>query len=162
VAGSGNEVVQFTALPINPATGLVLAENRQYDPGLGRWLSEDPMGMKDGPNLFSYVANDPIRYIDPTGLFLFHPVLPNGNITGTFNPQRKGCDVIGFGGGSGRTCMAKCCQEHDDCFTRGRCNWTSFLTIAYDSACTRCNRAVVVCYSQSWPLPPEACRTCKQ
>jgi hypothetical protein len=41
---------------------------RWYDPELGRFITEDP--VKDGVNWFSYVANNPLRYTDPTGLRL--------------------------------------------------------------------------------------------
>ena len=41
---------------------------RQYDPNVGRWLSQDPAGFVDGPNLFAYVRNSPIVLSDPFGL----------------------------------------------------------------------------------------------
>ena len=39
-----------------------------YDPSIGRWLSRDPIGEEDGPNLYGYVLNDPINWFDPFGL----------------------------------------------------------------------------------------------
>jgi hypothetical protein len=39
-----------------------------YDPTEGRWLSRDPLAEKVGPNLYQYVANNPLIYIDPKGL----------------------------------------------------------------------------------------------
>jgi uncharacterized protein RhaS with RHS repeats len=40
-----------------------------YDPTIGRWLSEDPVGFAVGDtNLYRYVGNAPTMYIDPTGL----------------------------------------------------------------------------------------------
>ena len=41
---------------------------RYYDPGLGRFLSEDPSGISGGLNLYAYTGNDPINRLDPTGL----------------------------------------------------------------------------------------------
>jgi RHS repeat-associated protein len=41
---------------------------RYYDPSLERFLSEDPAGMSDGPNLYGYVGNNPINWTDPFGL----------------------------------------------------------------------------------------------
>ncbi|MCC6962507.1 MAG: RHS repeat-associated core domain-containing protein, partial [candidate division Zixibacteria bacterium] len=39
---------------------------RFYDPSIGRFSSPDP--VKDYHNPYSYVRNNPIRYIDPTGM----------------------------------------------------------------------------------------------
>jgi RHS repeat-associated protein len=41
---------------------------RYYDPMLGRWLSEDPVGIEGGMNLYQYVGNDPVNRRDPSGL----------------------------------------------------------------------------------------------
>ena len=52
------------------ASNLYLAHYRAYDPSLGRWLSRDPMEnaeLKEGPNLYGYVSNNPINATDPTG-----------------------------------------------------------------------------------------------
>jgi hypothetical protein len=41
-----------------------------YDPTIGRFLSEDPLGFDaDDPNLHRYVKNSPTNYTDPTGMF---------------------------------------------------------------------------------------------
>ena len=39
-----------------------------YDPDQGRWLSRDPIGENGGLNLYGYVLNQPIRFVDPLGL----------------------------------------------------------------------------------------------
>ncbi len=40
---------------------------RAYNPSLGRWLSRDPIGEAGGINLYGYVDNDSINWMDPTG-----------------------------------------------------------------------------------------------
>nr|NGX42984.1 tRNA3(Ser)-specific nuclease WapA [Chlamydiota bacterium] len=42
---------------------------REYDPSTGRWLTPDPLGFADGPNLYAYVHNNPMIYVDPYGLW---------------------------------------------------------------------------------------------
>lgn len=53
------------------STGLSLLGARAYDPALGRFLSPDPLSAPYRPqnlSAYSYSANDPINYADPTGL----------------------------------------------------------------------------------------------
>ena len=51
-------------------TGLVRFGARDYDPETGRWTSKDPILFNGGDtNLFGYVANDPVNFIDPSGDF---------------------------------------------------------------------------------------------
>ena len=59
----------FTARPFDPDTGLQSNLNRWYDPAVGRWLREDPIGLDaaDG-NLYRYCGNSALLYADPTGL----------------------------------------------------------------------------------------------
>jgi len=59
----------FTARPFDPATGLQNNLYRWYDPGVGRWLSEDPIGFEArDPNLYRYVGNTPLHFMDAYGL----------------------------------------------------------------------------------------------
>jgi RHS repeat-associated protein len=44
---------------------------RNYSPDMGRWISRDPLGMVDGPNVYAYVVNNPISSSDPLGLYEF-------------------------------------------------------------------------------------------
>jgi len=50
-------------------TKLVRFGARDYDAVTGRWTAKDPIGFAGGDtNLFGYVTNDPINWIDPFGL----------------------------------------------------------------------------------------------
>jgi RHS repeat-associated protein len=50
------------------AAGLYHYRMRAYSPALGRFLQTDPIGMAGGMNLYAYVGNDPINWLDPLGL----------------------------------------------------------------------------------------------
>ena len=52
-------------------TGLHYNWWRYYDSSIGRYFSPDPLGMKEGVNLYLYVSNKLNNAIDPTGLFSF-------------------------------------------------------------------------------------------
>jgi RHS repeat-associated protein len=60
--------VEYQALPFaEPATGLVYARARWYDPSTGSFLSPDPMGYQDSSNLYAFAAGDPVNGRDPRG-----------------------------------------------------------------------------------------------
>lgn len=60
---------QYAGKRMDEESGLVVFGMRYYDPQLGRWISTDPAGFVDGFNLYAYVHNNPLRYIDQFGLF---------------------------------------------------------------------------------------------
>jgi RHS repeat-associated protein len=66
----------FTGDFLHQKSGLYLTWLRPMDSISGRWLSRDPLGEKINDNLYSYVANNPLGYIDPYGL------CDNGNSNG--------------------------------------------------------------------------------
>jgi RHS repeat-associated protein len=66
-AGPGNPI-GYTGHVFNVESLLYLARHRTYSPALGRWLTEDPAGEVDGPNLYQYVLGNPLLATDPMGL----------------------------------------------------------------------------------------------
>ena len=49
------------------ATQLYYVRARCYDPITHRFLTQDPTGLEGGINPYTFAANDPINYADPTG-----------------------------------------------------------------------------------------------
>jgi RHS repeat-associated protein len=68
-AANGNSF-QFTGREAD-AKGLHYYRARYYDPRLQRFITEDPLAFRDGPNQHVYVLNDPIDNVDPLGLEIF-------------------------------------------------------------------------------------------
>ena len=48
--------------------GLSYMRNRWYDPDIGRFMTEDPIGIAGGINKYVFARNDPINGHDPSGL----------------------------------------------------------------------------------------------
>ncbi|GAB6188178.1 Calx-beta domain-containing protein [Thermopirellula anaerolimosa] len=60
----------FTGRAFDETTGFQNNLNRWYDPAVGRWLSQDPLGFHAGDfNVYRYVGNNPALAVDPTGLW---------------------------------------------------------------------------------------------
>jgi RHS repeat-associated protein len=68
VSGDKDSSFGFTGHYVHLATGLVIAPFRAYDANLGRWLSEDPLGLEGGPNTYAYAEGCPVGVVDPLGL----------------------------------------------------------------------------------------------
>ncbi len=58
----------FTGRRYDADTGLYHYRARYYSAELGRFLQVDPVGYFDSVNLYGYVLNNPILFIDPFGL----------------------------------------------------------------------------------------------
>ena len=71
VSGDLDADFGFAAMFWCGEANLYLTHFRAYDPGLGRWLSRDPLRnaeLLEGPNLYAYAANNPANLTDPSGL----------------------------------------------------------------------------------------------
>jgi RHS repeat-associated protein len=58
---------RYTGKERDDETGLYYHGARYYAAWLGRWTACDPIGLKDGLNLYAYCSDNPIRLHDPTG-----------------------------------------------------------------------------------------------
>ena len=67
MTGSSSNPYQFTGRE-NDGTGLYYYRARYYDPSIGRFVSEDPIGFGGGNNFYLYAEDNPALLVDPFGL----------------------------------------------------------------------------------------------
>ncbi|MBA5249016.1 MAG: RHS repeat-associated core domain-containing protein [Gammaproteobacteria bacterium] len=72
VAGKNKTQVQqkryrYTSKERDDNSGLSYYGARYLAPWMARWISPDSAGAVDGLNLYVYVSNNPLKYLDPTG-----------------------------------------------------------------------------------------------
>src|SRR3990167_8633341 len=59
---------RYKAKRIDQQIGLIYFGKRYYSPKIGRWISPDPIGNIDGPNLYRFCRNNPLKCVDYFGL----------------------------------------------------------------------------------------------
>jgi RHS repeat-associated protein len=59
---------QYAGRESDTETGIYEYRARYYDENVGRFITEDPIGFGGGEDFYSYVRNNPVRYVDPSGL----------------------------------------------------------------------------------------------
>lgn len=83
-------------------TGLNYNYFRDYDPGIGRYVESDPIGLRGGVNTYSYVLANPLSYLDPLGLEVF---VCSRKAKGAFAPFNANHGYL-WDSRSGKTCGA--------------------------------------------------------
>ena len=75
---------QYTGRENDGATGLYYYRARYYNPAWGRFISEDPIGLRGGVNLYQYAAADSLGVTDPSGMDNKprNPICPQGGLAG--------------------------------------------------------------------------------
>ena len=82
----------------NDGTGLYYNRAREYDPAIGRFISEDPKKFAAGINFYAYVGNNPINANDPSGLYQALQVTnPDGSTYIPMTTVKNKYQVPGYG-----------------------------------------------------------------
>ena len=91
----------FSSRRYDSDTGLYYYRNRMYSPSLGRFLQRDPMWYEDGLNLYAYVGNNSVMYVDPMGTIAQWEFDRNEDIDMTPNSDAERYLQYGLGVGLG-------------------------------------------------------------
>jgi RHS repeat-associated protein len=93
VVGSITNNLRFPGQYYDAESGLNYNVMRDYDPTLGRYMQNDPIGFRGSIDLYSYVMNTPVNVLDPSGLDTYHinnnpwlGFIPGQDSTPTANP----------------------------------------------------------------------------
>ena len=74
--GTRTHPFTYTGREVGEA-GLHFYRARYYQPGVGRFSQEDPLGLEwSNPSLYAYVGSSPASWFDPTGLVRYNAPAP--------------------------------------------------------------------------------------
>jgi len=81
----------FNGRPLDPETKLYYYRFRDYSATTGRFIQPDPLGQMPGPNIYAYVNNNPVNWVDPWGL-LNIVIGGSGSFIANRNPEAPGSE----------------------------------------------------------------------
>lgn len=72
IGGSGSltQPLRWKGREYDSETGLYYVRARYYDPTVGRFISEDPLGVAGGINPYTFADGDPVNRSDPSGMIV--------------------------------------------------------------------------------------------
>ena len=66
-SGTASTAYQYSGRENDGTTGRYYYRARYYAPQLGRFISEDPLGIGGGTNVYAYAGGNPLQFNDPRG-----------------------------------------------------------------------------------------------
>ncbi len=109
ITGSITNNLRFPGQYYDAETGSHQNWWRDYNTEIGRYKQADPIGLLGGVNLFTYVGNNPVNWIDPLGLDRYN-LCKDMSFLGKW-----ACKKYVDWGCSGPKNVACCQAEYDEC-----------------------------------------------
>jgi len=117
--------LRFPGQRYDAASGLNYNYFRDYEPGTGRYVQSDPIGIRGGISTYGYVSASPFRFIDPLGLENVWDTTTCGGQLGLTTCDGKGGFLVS---NCNTGCDRSCTQAHEEDHVR-------ILTERYPNAC---------------------------
>ena len=118
---TGTEKYTFTGQYSEADIGLYYFGARWYDASLGRFISEDPikgsMLSSQSQNPYVYCMNNPLRYVDPSGMMTVDHIEVNGHDVTLIDGHPA--EYWSGSGSHGESMFDRVAQEHYDRVSRG-------------------------------------------
>ena len=96
-AAGSHETRVYAGLDSLVGTAYQLPRRRFYDSELGRFTSIDPSGLAGGEHRFLYTSNNPVDFVDPSGLEEERPEGDTGSTEGTDKPMATDDEIAATG-----------------------------------------------------------------
>jgi len=115
-------------------SGLYQNYFRDYDPGIGRYVESDPIGLAGGVNTYSYVVNSPITIIDFFGLCVITGQVANtdwyvDNLSIDIFSRRRNKEwrvIFDISASLHASAVINCQKKCDDCDDKPEEKWTLY------------------------------------
>ena len=137
---------------------------RYYDPKAGRYISQDPIGLDGGPNVFAYVSGNPTILADPKAL---DPAdgrafsTQYGNWCGKNWSGGKSGPIIPSNPEGPVDSLDKCCMALDYCYAKLEDKACPLSKAEKAKAFKECDTTLAMCSRAlsnngvGWPSPPK-------